>query len=144
MNVFNYLTEDTAHISQMLNETVANFLDWPRDRVFEQTKKALSSLDAHFDKEKLLVNNLEGTEADLSDLVKTFQAKIKEIKEDMNSLIMIHVDEPGFSQVLQRIAAKVKDFSDFNANSFYPSLKDKLTMDEFHKIESQFETAVLS
>ena len=73
-----------------------------------------------------------------------FQAKIKEIKEDMNSLIMIHVDEPGFSQVLQRIAAKVKDFSDFNANSFYPSLKDKLTMDEFNKIESQFETAVLS
>jgi hypothetical protein len=81
MNVFNYLTEDTAHISQMLNETVANFLDWPRDRVFEQTKKALSSLDAHFDKEKLIVNNLEGTEADLSDLVKTFQAKSKRLKK---------------------------------------------------------------
>lgn len=144
MNVFNYLNEDISHIGQMLNETVANFLDWPRERIFEQTKKALASLDQHFDKEKLLINNLEGTEYDISNLVADFKEQMAAIKEDMNSLIMIHVDEPGFNQVLQKVAAKFDHFKDFNANTFFPTLKDNLTPDEFRKIDKQFEAQVLS
>lgn len=143
MKIFRYLTEDLEHIQGMLNETIANLSEWPQDRIFEQTKKALASLDEHFNKQKIISNNLADSE-NLDAARNEFVAQIKAIKQDIDSLIMIHVDEPGFAQVLQSMGSKVDRFLEFCKESFYPALLDNAPEADMKNIQTQLEEKALS
>lgn len=143
MNIFNYLNEDAEHVSNMLHETVDHFLTWDMDRVFEQSKKALASLDEHLKKEKIVSNNLIDN-SELADSVSKSVEQTKAIKSDMNSLIMIHVDEPGYAKVLQSMMEKLDEYRAYNQETFYPAIERTLSEDQFASIKTQMEQVALS
>lgn len=143
MNIFNYLNEDAEHVSHMLHETVDHFLTWDMDRVFEQSKKALASLDEHLKKEKIVSNNLIDN-SELADSVSKSIEKTKAIKSDMNSLIMIHVDEPGYAKVLQSMMEKLDEYRAYNQETFYPAIERTLSEEQFASIKTQMEQVALS
>ena len=92
LDIFKYLQEDGESIAHRLNETVAEFGQWPQERLFEETKKAFSSLEGHFDKERMIVKNIENSDVVVPLSVQA-EAQIKAMKDSIDSTVMIHIEQ---------------------------------------------------
>lgn len=143
MNVFHYLSEDHSAISKRLEETTENYSTWTRDRIFEESKNILQAIKDHFKKEHLLVNNLKD-ESGMHQVLSTLNNQEKEIKSEMDNLVMIHVDEPGFEQGLESIAGRFDEHCRFCGKTFYRRVKEKLTAKDLRQVQTQFERKLLS
>lgn len=143
MNVFELLSDDSAHTSARLREAASCYSEWTFDRVFESTKKSLESIKQHLDKEQLLLNNLKKT-AGLEEVVSKFSEQKKDILSEMESLVMLHVDEPGFEQELEEIAAKFDAHRDYCRDTFYPAMEKSLSSSDFAHVQEQFGQIILS
>lgn len=143
MDVFKYLIDDGDAIAHRLNETVAEFAQWPQDRLFEETKKAFASLEGHCDKERMIVNNINNSE-NVVPLSETAEAQIKAMKADIDSIIMIHIDEPGFLNALKALATKLNEHVAFCKDEYYPALRQGLSAADKEHVNAQFEQMVLS
>ncbi len=143
MDVFKYLKDDGEAIAHRLNETVAEFAQWPQDRLFEESKKAFTSLEAHFEKEEMIVNNINDSEV-IVPLSEKAGAQIKDMKEAIDSIIMIHIDEPGYLNALKNLAVKMNEHLRFCLEEYYPALASGLSAKDKENVNSQFENMVLS
>ena len=143
MEIFKYLVEDNASIAQRLTETAKNYSVWTQEQVFEEAKKAFSSIKEHFSSESILENNLKNGTAVQSILTEVSKLK-KEITAEVEQIVEIHVDEPGFEQSLETIAAKFTQYSQFCKEKFYPAIQKVLSVDELKYINKQMEQKVLS
>jgi len=143
MNVFNYMETDSEMLNDLFDELTENYSEWAQDRVFEQSKNALAGVKGHFQKEEMVINNLKdqrGLEQPLAEAKKERDAIVSEIEQ----LVMIHVDEPGFEQGLESIATKFKNHRKFSLEKLYPLLKERLSSSDMHRISEQLEQRVLS
>ncbi len=143
MDIFKYLKDDGEAIAHRLNETVAEFAQWPQDRLFEESKKAFASLEAHFEKEKMIVNNINDSDL-IVPLSEKAGAQIKDMKEAIDSIIMIHIDEPGYLNALKNLAVKMNEHLRFCLEEYYPALAAGLSANDKENVNSQFENMVLS
>ncbi len=143
MDIFNYLEEDNASIAQRLVETAKNYSQWSRDRIFEEVKKEFASAKEHFSKEALLENNLKNAAAVQSILSEVSQRR-NEIMNEIEQIVEIHVDEPGFEQSLETIANKYSQYARYCKEKFYPAMKKILSTDELKHINEQLEQKALS
>lgn len=143
MNVFHYLTEDHNAIAKRLSDTIKNYSNWTRDRIFEESKNILQAIKDHFKKEHLLVNNLKD-ESGMHQVLTTLNRQEKELNSQIDNLVMIHVDEPGFEQGLESIAGRFDEHSRFCVKTFFSRVREKLTAKDLHRVETQLERKVLS
>ncbi|HEY9787992.1 MAG TPA: hypothetical protein V6D17_21570 [Candidatus Obscuribacterales bacterium] len=143
MDIFAYLKDDWARIMERLTDTVDNFADWPHERVFEETKRDLEALRQHFEKEVLIEQNLRNTTGVEGDLQKVTSLR-KEIANDINNLVMIHIDEPGFEDGLEEITKKAKELRDFCESTFYPRVNEKMSESELRHLNQQVSEIVMS
>ena len=143
MDVFNYMKTDIDNISERLTELTENYSEWAQDRVFEESKNVLGAIKTHFQKEQLLVNNLKDRTG-LEHLLSQAEKQQQDIKSEMEQLVMIHVDEPGFEQGLESIENKFADHHKFCMDTFYPRLKSRLTSKGLQSVTAQIEQKVLS
>ncbi|MBX9772151.1 MAG: hypothetical protein K2X29_12315 [Candidatus Obscuribacterales bacterium] len=143
MNVFHYLTEDHSAIAKRLEETTENYSKWTRDRIFEESKNILQAIKDHFKKEHLLVNNLKD-ESGMHQVLSTLNKQEKELNSQIDNLIMIHVDEPGFEQGLESIAGRFDEHSRFCGKTFFRRVREKLSPKDLRQVQTQLELKVLS
>jgi hypothetical protein len=143
MDIFNILEDDSARISERLTDITKNYSTWTMDRVFEEIKNIFESIKKHFAKISILENNLknpEGIQNILSELNKQRDA----ITADIEQIVEIHVDEPGFEQSLETIAKKFIQFAQYSKGTFFPEIKKSLTPDDLKHIREQMEQKILS
>ena len=143
MNVFEHLQSQCDTIDKRLQEIVTHYPDWPRDRIFEDTKRELKAINKHFQQQTLLF-----TRADKNGRVsslKTATDKAQEsIKSEIDNLVMIHVDEPGFEQGLEDIAEDFNCYRQFSEGTLYPELEKILDKDTIDSVEKQIENENLT
>jgi len=143
MDVFNYLEDDKSSIIQRLNETAKNYSVWTRDRVFEEAKNDFTSIKKHFARETLLENNLKNS-VPVQNLLSAVSKLRDEITAEVEQIVEIHVDEPGFEQSLETIAKKFSQYAQYCKEKYYPDLKKILSADELKYIQKQLEQNILS
>ncbi len=143
MDVISHLEEDNARISKCLMETAQNYSQWTRDRIFEEAKKIFASIKEHFSKDAILENNLKDS-GPVANLLAEVSKQRKEITSEVEQIVEIHVDEPGFEQALETIAEKFAQYSQYCKEKFYPAMKKLLSTDELKHIQEQFEQKILS
>lgn len=143
MDVFKYLQDDGESIAHRLNETVAEFGQWPQERLFEETKKAFSSLEGHFDKERMIVKNIDNSDVAVPLSLKA-EEQIQGMKESIDSIVMIHIDEPGFRNALQALAVKFNEHMSFCLDEYYTALRFGLSSADKAHVNAQLEQMVLS
>ncbi|CAN5562507.1 hypothetical protein BH11CYA1_BH11CYA1_49190 [soil metagenome] len=143
MNVFKYLNDDGDSIAHRLNETVANFGVWPQERLLEESKRAFASLEGHFEKEQMIVKNIDHSEVVIP-MSERAEAEIKGMDEAIDSIVMIHIDEPGFRNALESLAVRFNDHRAFCVNEYYPKLQSVLSEADNEHVNAQFEQMVLS
>lgn len=142
MDVFDILNTEAARITERINDTATNYSEWAFDRVFESTKNSLESIKQHLYKESLLINNLKD-EAGMQDLLTEFNQQKNTIVSEIETLVMIHVDEPGFEQGLERIAKQFGEHQIFCEETFYPQMETKMSGEDLRHFNEQLEQAIL-
>jgi excinuclease UvrABC nuclease subunit len=143
MDIFAYLEDDGAKIGQRLSETAKNYSEWSRDRIFEEAKKAFASVKEHFAREVILESNIKNGQPIQALLTEASKQK-KEITAEIESIVEIHVDEPGFEQALEDIAAKYAQYAQYCKDKYYPAIKKILSADDLKHINEQMEQKILS
>jgi hypothetical protein len=143
MDVFNYLDEDNKKIAETLRQIVQNYSGWAFERVFEEAKKVFESIKNHFAKDTLLENNMKNPKQ-LENLLSEVAQKRKDITADIEQIVEIHVDEPGFEQSLETIANKYDQYHQYCKDKLYPKMKESLSPDEKKHIEEQLEQKIFS
>jgi hypothetical protein len=143
MDIFTYLDDDNAKIAQRLSETAKNYSTWARDRIFEEAKKAFASIKEHFDKEVILESNIKSSQTVQSLLAEASRQR-KEIAAEVDQIVEIHVDEPGFEQSLETMANKYHQYAQYCKEKLYPAIKKILSADELKHINDQIEQKILS
>ncbi len=143
MDAFQYLEVDENRIVDLLQEIDENFAKWPMDQVFSVTKKAIMSIRVHFDKLEQLVNGVASPEMD--DLIRRFREKKAEINELISEqLVMVHIDEPGFEELLEQLIKKTQNVFRFCAEELYPTIRTSATDHELKSILRSVEDTVMS
>ncbi|MBX9693672.1 MAG: hypothetical protein K2Z81_14890 [Cyanobacteria bacterium] len=143
MDVFQYLEIDEKRITDLLHEIDDNFAKWPMDQVFSASKKAIRAIQLHFDKLEQIVNGVAASEMD--GMISMFREKKSEINELISDkLVMIHIDEPGFEELLEQLAKKVENLFRFCDEELYPTVKSSATDHELQSIKRSVEDMVLS
>jgi|GEM_PF-603144 len=141
MNVFEFLTDEAHNVVKRFNEVVEHYpatADWTWDRAFEETKKDITMLTEHLKKETVLESNV-GESADISLEMEQAKAQRKDINSSIDNVLMIHVDEAGFKEGLQKIADKLDAHTDYCVKSYYPLLEKHLSADKLANIQDQLE-----
>jgi len=143
MDIFSLLEDDGARIAQRLTETGKNYSTWTRDRIFEEAKNLFQSIKDHFSKVAILENNLKNPN-NLKDVLSQLNTLRDSITSDVEQIVEIHVDEPGFEQAFEQIAKKFTQFVLYSKETFFPTIKKQLTEDDFKHIQQQIDQKVLS
>jgi hypothetical protein len=143
MDIFSLLEDDGARIAGRLTETGKNYSTWTRDRVFEEAKSMFQAVKDHFAKVAIVENNLKRPEG-LTDILSQVNTQRDAITADVEQIVEIHVDEPGFEQSLESIAKKFTQFAQYCKQTFFPTIKKNLSEDDLKHIQQQIDQKVLS
>lgn len=142
MNVFSYLKEDAKFIASSLHDTTRHYSEWPQEKVFKETQRELTAIENHFEKESLLTENLVH-ETEIKPLLKQAENERNNITSAIETLVMIHVDEPGFEQGLEDLTTKFDHYREFCDNTLYPIVRDHLLSSDLAEINTKFQNLVL-
>ena len=144
MNIFDYLKTDEKHLSQSLWTLAKNYPEWTQDHVFQSIKNAIDSIHAHINKKNdLLLNNMHD-KSEMGEVMDKWQYQTSEINELINTLVMIHVDEPGFEELLIKLAKMVDNLIKFSDEELFPAVKAGATKEEIKKMNAHLDSLVLS
>ncbi|PWU00400.1 MAG: hypothetical protein C5B53_04120 [Candidatus Melainabacteria bacterium] len=101
--VFNYLKEEQDFVIANLRELVKNLPDKNREEVFDEVKLICDKLRGYFKKQSsLLLDELEN-KGEYSGLIKKTKKTHDRLFDDLENLVMIHVDEPGYRSYLANL-----------------------------------------
>jgi len=143
MKVFNYLLEDSAHILEQSEETIENFSEWTMDRIFEMTKKILTAIKHHFEKEIILVQNIKSSDGS-KNILDQAERERKTILSKIDRIVMVHVDEPGFKQLLESIVRDFQAHRSFCQDKLYSVVKRLLSKTDLDHINEQLGQIIFS
>jgi hypothetical protein len=102
-DVFKYLREEQAFILSGLKELVQSFPEKTREEVFDEVKLVCDKLRGYFKKQAtLLLDELENRN-EYSGLIKKTEKTHDRLSGDLENLVMIHVDEPGYRSYLANL-----------------------------------------
>ncbi len=144
MNIFDYLKTDEKHLLESLETLTKNYPEWTQDHVFQSIKNSIDSIHGHIQKKNdLLLNNVHD-KSGMGELIDKWQYQTNEINEAINSLIMIHVDEPGFEDLLIKITKMVENLIRFSDEEMFPAVREAATTEEIKQMNTHLDTLVLS
>lgn len=144
MNIFRYLKSDENHLQESLWDVTVNFTEWTQDHAFESVKQSIASINAHIEKKNsLLVSTFRGDDR-MGDIVEKWDDYTKQLHELIDNLVMIHVDEPGFEQLLIRLSQNVDNMIRFCRGEMYPAVRELVSEDDLANINRRLDQMVLS
>lgn len=143
MDIFTFLEDDGNHIAERLKEAGANYSTWTMDRFFEESKNCFQAMKEHFSKVAILENNLKNPTG-IKDLLIKLNTQRDSIKADIDQIVEIHVDEPGFEKSFEQISQKFSDFVWFSKEKFFPAIQKNLSAEDLKHIRQQIDQKVLS
>jgi len=141
MNIFEYFRDDDKRVRAMAAEIVEHYADWPQDRVFESVKRLIEGVDKHMSRvETLLLTRFNENDPDMASVMARFNTKKAEIKEVIDSLVMVHVDEPGFEDTLMRLSKLIENLARFDKEELYPKVQECASEKDLSSMNKNFQT----
>ncbi|MDZ4838183.1 MAG: hypothetical protein SGJ27_30740 [Candidatus Melainabacteria bacterium] len=144
MNIYTYLKTDEKHLSESIWTLAKNYSEWTQDHVFAEIKNVIDSIHAHIDKKNnLLLSNVRD-KTEMGEAMDKWQYQTNEINEVINSLVMIHVDEPGFEELVIKLAKMVDNLISFSDQELIPAVQKSATEEEVKRMNTHLDSLVLS
>ncbi len=141
MNIFEYFRDDDKRVKAMASEIVEHYADWPQDRVFESVKKLIEVVEKHMHRvETLLLTRFNENDPEMESVMARWSTKKLEIKDCIDGLIMVHVDEPGFEDTLMRLSKLIENLARFDKEELYPKVQECATEKDLSAMNKNFQT----
>ncbi|SRR5579883_651894 len=145
MDAFEYLESDGRRIADHLQSLAENYSNWSRDRVFQESKNAIEAVEKFIHKKEDVVTlSFHKRSQDIDDMQAKFEDKRASIDELIEDMVMIHVDEPGYEQSLERLRTKFVDLLRFCNEEFYPAIKEAVSKEELESMNRQLDSLIFS
>jgi hypothetical protein len=103
MELFKYLKEEDQMLTGKLETLIADFPDDTREKVFDSVKAICDAIRASVDKKSTLITAHLGDSSQESALKEEAIKDRVIVLEEIESLVMVHVDEPGFRDILRSL-----------------------------------------
>lgn len=133
MDVFEYLQDERQFIEEQLFELVTQSPSWSRDRIFEKTTGVLSEIKNHVEKQQMLLIDFLGTSDTAEPLVFEWQKRREKVIEVLETLEMLHVDEPDYRRHLTHLLKTFKEQMHFS-KFFCDEARKYITEDELDRM----------
>src|ERR1700733_2028475 len=103
MNIFEYLEEEGSFLDKKLTEILHRLKQATREEVFDEIKMSCDNIGGYLTKQqKLLLDTLSDFEAKVAQF-EAHQEKMDALKSELETLTMVHVDEPGYDKYIQNL-----------------------------------------
>ncbi|MDX2107488.1 MAG: hypothetical protein SFY67_13890 [Candidatus Melainabacteria bacterium] len=141
MNIFEYFRDDDKRVKAMAAEIVEHYADWPQDRVFESVKRLIEAVEKHMHRiETLLLTRFNEHDPEMESVMARWSTKKLEIKDVIDGLVMVHVDEPGFEDTLMRLSKLIENLARFDKEELYPKVQEFATEKDLQAMNKNFQT----
>lgn len=144
MNPFDLLEREEQAIINQVDLLISNYATWSMDEVFANVKAAIDLIRNHIHRKENLVLGKVQSNKGLEDIVKRFYELRTEIDETIDNLVMIHVDEPGFEQLLEKLATQFKNVVRLSQEELFPAVERAASQDEIQEINTQLTRLLAS
>lgn len=144
INPFDLLEREEQAIVDQIDLLIKNYATWSMDEVFANVKAAIDLIRKHIHQKENLVLARVQSKSGLEDIVKRFYQLRTEIDETIDNLVMIHVDEPGFEQLLEKLGQQFKNVVRFSQEEMFPAIERSASQDEIREINTQLTRMLAS
>lgn len=142
MDIFDYLKEEQEMVRKSLKELVDDFSETSREKLFDDVKAALDKLRGYCKKQSVLLVDEIGNLKGLASFEATKQKRAK-LLEDLDNLVMVHVDEPGYREYLMHLLSFAEEYFEASGK-LLGELKEKLPQELHNKINQNLQTVIHS
>jgi hypothetical protein len=143
MNIFTFLSEEANLIEPKLNELVHNIANLSREKVFADVKLICDELRGYWQKQGiLLLDKLEADSSCAPQLKVVLECR-DQLKAELETLVMVHVDEPGYKKYLESLLGKAQAYFGASAN-LYDKLNQVLSKSSVERLNEECATLIHS
>lgn len=125
-DVFNLIETYEDRCIKDLTELINNNENISTVEGLEKSKKVFDSIRLHLKQEDALISNVENN-PELKNSVKIYRKKKGKILEQLNNLLLHHVDEPEFLKALKKLRGQIKVLAEFEDTKLHKRLKRYLS-----------------
>lgn len=144
INPFDLLEREEQAIIDQIDLLINNYATWGMDEVFANVKAAIDLIRKHIHQKENLVLARVQSKSGIEGIVKRFYDLRTEIDETIDNLVMIHVDEPGFEQLLEKLATQFKEVVRLSQDELFPAVEQMASQEEIREINTQLTRMLAS
>lgn len=144
MNPFNLLEREEQAIIERIDTLIENYATWSMDEVFANVKAVIDLIRKHIHQKENLVLSRVQSKSGIKGIVKRFYELRTKIDVTIDNLVMIHVDEPGFEQLLEKLATQFKEVVRLSQDELFPAVEQMASKDEIREINNQLTRMLAS
>jgi hypothetical protein len=110
MNIFEYLDDEGRFLDRKLTELLHSMKEATREEVFDEIKLVCDNITGYLSKQqKLLINTLSDFETSLKTQFNSHRDRMSALKNEMEMLTMVHVDEPGYDKYVHSMLMRLRE-----------------------------------
>lgn len=144
MDIFTYFQADHANMEKKLNELTENYSQLSAAQVHDKALRIFDAISAHFEKqEELMLSSIKDIES-LQPVVKDCLADRKNIMDEIEDAVNIHIDDPDFNKQMKRILKLIENHVKFSDHDLYDKIKDQVPEEVLEKINDRLAQNILS
>lgn len=133
MSPFDLLKDDAAQVKERMDATIKNYSVWNMDHVFESTKKCFEGIRRYIRRKNVLVSSIVANPDILKAAEQTKKSE-SELISDIENLVMIHIDEPGFEIVLEKVVNEFHQYCNLCETDLFPRIGPQLSQQDLHDL----------
>jgi len=112
MNIFEYLEEEGRFLDKKLTELLHSLKDTTREEVFDEIKLSCDNITGYLSKQqKLLLDTLVDFRTSLKTQFDAHKEKMDALRNELETLTMVHVDEPGYDKYIHGLLIRLRECS---------------------------------
>lgn len=144
MDIFTYFQADHANMEKKLNELTENYSQLSAAQVHDKALRIFDAISAHFEKqEELMLSSIKDIES-LQPVIKEGLADRKNIMDEIEDAVNIHIDDPDFNKQMKRILKLIENHVKFSDHDLYDKIKDQVPEEVLEKINDRLAQTILS
>jgi hypothetical protein len=125
MDVNEYMYRDLELLRKRVNDVAAAYANHATALTLEKSKAMFEAFRRRFGLEDFIFSKFEPT-AEMSLIIKRMLAKRRELRERLEDMLMLHVNEADFSEELQALVKLLEEHLNFLTVEFLPEVMMKL------------------
>lgn len=138
MDVKDYMQRDFELLEKHVADVAKAYEHRDPGVTMQRASEMFEAFSRRFSLEDFLLSKIEGRQSN-GEVLKTFLARRRKVRERLEDMLMLHVSEPDFLAEIHRILKECELHMQFLRDNFYPEFLDKLTPDEWQYMATALE-----